>query len=197
MPRQSTWAPANRSESGTASNESVPVREVAILFALPACLAGCETLEVVHGGPVPPATARQAVVPAPSAPRAKIAREEERSTFPLEQSSRAEAAAVGPESHSKPVEPLLTAAVYYFEEGKYGKAEALLRSTLEEGVATREQQTRAHKYLAFVYCVTERKVQCRREFSRALRADPQFGLSAAEAGHPTWGPVFRAVKASR
>jgi hypothetical protein len=97
----------------------------------------------------------------------------------------------------KPAGPLLTAGVFHFEEGNYATAETLLRSSLQTGLATSTQRARAHKYLAFIYCVTERRTQCRQEFVQALRADPQFSLTAAEAGHPTWGPVFRAVKTSR
>jgi hypothetical protein len=27
--------------------------------------------------------------------------------------------------------------------------------------------------------------------------DPAFSLTAAEAGHPSWGPVFRKLKAAK
>ena len=33
--------------------------------------------------------------------------------------------------------------------------------------------------------------------SRALELDPKFELSAAEAGHPIWGPIFRGLKAKQ
>ena len=56
---------------------------------------------------------------------------------------------------------------------------------------------RAHKYLAFIDCVSERIPACRDEFRKALRIDPGMELSTAEAGHPIWGPVFYAVKAGR
>lgn len=48
----------------------------------------------------------------------------------------------------------------------------------------------AGKYLAFVYCVTERQVLCRQAFDHVLSIDPRFRLAPAEAGHPQWGPVF-------
>ena len=38
---------------------------------------------------------------------------------------------------------------------------------------------------------------CRDEFRKALGADPALELEPAEAGHPVWGPIFRAVKAGR
>ena len=67
-------------------------------------------------------------------------------------------------------------------------------SALVNGLASRTDQARAYKYLAFIYCVTERVPQCRQEFSNAITAEPKFTLTAAEAGHPTWGPVYRSVR---
>ncbi|HLT27099.1 MAG TPA: TssQ family T6SS-associated lipoprotein [Zeimonas sp.] len=48
----------------------------------------------------------------------------------------------------------------------------------------------AGKYLAFSYCVTERRVLCRKAFDHVLSLDARFRLTPAEAGHPLWGPVF-------
>jgi Tfp pilus assembly protein PilF len=92
---------------------------------------------------------------------------------------------------------LLAAGIGQFEEGNFVQAERLLRSSIAAGLSTRARRARAHKYLAFTYCVTNRTVQCREEFSQALRADPSFTLTAAEAGHPTWGPAFRSVSQGR
>lgn len=94
-------------------------------------------------------------------------------------------------------EPLLTYGVFEFEEGNYAEAERLLRLSLATGLPTRASRARAHKYLAFTYCVTHRVPQCREEFSRALGVDPGFTLTAAEAGHPTWGPAFRSIDRDR
>jgi hypothetical protein len=55
----------------------------------------------------------------------------------------------------------------------------------------------ANKYLAFISCVSGRDRQCRAYFRRALELNPSFELEPAEAGHPTWGPVFRNVKGRR
>ena len=44
---------------------------------------------------------------------------------------------------------------------------------------------------------TVRVAACHEEFRKALRLDPGLELGAAEAGHPIWGPVFRAAKAGR
>ena len=55
----------------------------------------------------------------------------------------------------------------------------------------------AHKHLAFINCVSGRTSACREEFRKALAIEPGLDLPPAEAGHPTWGPVFRSVKAGR
>jgi Tfp pilus assembly protein PilF len=98
---------------------------------------------------------------------------------------------------ARSAEDLLAAGVAQYEEGNYAQAQRLLQSSLAEGLSSRTNQARAYKYLAFIYCVTDRSAQCRQEFSNALNADPKFTLTAAEAGHPTWGPVFRSVSRGR
>jgi Tfp pilus assembly protein PilF len=112
-------------------------------------------------------------------------------------------AAIDPDaSQPKPqitrsAEDQLAAGVAQYEEGNYAQAERLLQSSLAEGLGARTSQARAYKYLAFIYCVTNRIAQCRQEFSNALNADPKFTLTAAEAGHPSWGPVYRSVSRGR
>jgi tetratricopeptide (TPR) repeat protein len=54
-------------------------------------------------------------------------------------------------------------------------------------------QLKAAKYLAFSYCVSDQRNQCRFAFERALQIDPEFRLDSAEANHPLWGPVFAQV----
>ena len=98
---------------------------------------------------------------------------------------------------TRSAEDLLAAGIAQYEEGSYGQAQRLLQSSLAEGLATRASQARAYKYLAFIYCVTDREPQCRQEFSNAFSADPKFSLAPAEAGHPVWGPVFRSVSRGR
>jgi len=90
----------------------------------------------------------------------------------------------------------LSAGIKGYEDGKYAHAAKLLQASLDAGLSPADQ-VKAHKYLAFVHCVSGRQRQCRDEFGAALKIDPAFELSAAEAGHPTWGPVFRSVKGRR
>jgi len=94
-------------------------------------------------------------------------------------------------------EASLAAGIAQFEEGNYPQAQRLLQQSLNEGLPNRATQARAHKYLAFTYCVTNRTPQCRQEFTNALNVDAKFTLTAAEAGHPTWGPVYRSVSKGR
>jgi Tfp pilus assembly protein PilF len=91
-------------------------------------------------------------------------------------------------------EARLKSGIQLYEQGNYAQAQRTLQGSLNEGLASRTDQARAYKYLAFIYCVTDRIAQCRQEFSNAIAADPKFTLTPAEAGHPTWGPVFRSVR---
>lgn len=98
---------------------------------------------------------------------------------------------------TRSADELLTAGVAQYEEGNYAAAQRLLQSSLAEGIPTRASQARAYKYLAFIYCVTDRAAQCREQFNNAFSADPGFALTPAESGHPSWGPVYRSVSRGR
>ena len=84
-----------------------------------------------------------------------------------------------------------------YEEGEYKTAAKQLQAALDLGLDVKRDQAKAHKYLAFITCVSGREKPCRDEFHKALDADPRFDLEPAEAGHPVWGPVLRSVKAER
>ena len=91
--------------------------------------------------------------------------------------------------------PALSAGVAQFEEGRYPEATRSLNTALELGLASTADLARAHKYLAFIDCVTNRVPQCREEFARALEANPSLELEPSEASHPIWGPVFKSARA--
>jgi Tfp pilus assembly protein PilF len=93
-------------------------------------------------------------------------------------------------------EPALAAGIRNYDDGAYAKSSKDLRTALELGLWDSDR-VRAHKYLAFIYCASGDEHGCRAEFRLALDIDPQMQLSPAEAGHPIWGPVFRAVKSRR
>ncbi len=92
-------------------------------------------------------------------------------------------------------EPYLWQGIAFYEEGNYRAASRRLLFALEEGLTVADR-VQAHKYLAFIACVSGRQITCREEFEIALKLDPSFELDAAEAGHPIWGPVFRSAKAA-
>ncbi len=83
----------------------------------------------------------------------------------------------------------LAEGVGLYDAGDFGGAiRALNAPEIEQSdLATRVE---AGKYLAFSYCVTNRRTLCRRTFDRVLAIDSDFALKPAEAGHPLWGPVF-------
>jgi len=90
---------------------------------------------------------------------------------------------------------LLDSGVRQYDEGNYKLAARNIQGALDAGLTSRSQ-ARAHKYLAFIACVSGQQAQCREEFRQALTITPNLELRPEEAGHPTWGPVFRSVKAS-
>lgn len=89
----------------------------------------------------------------------------------------------------------LSVAVINYENASLKTSEKKLLNTLHSNFLSKHDQVIAHKYLAFIYCTSQRKRQCRTEFRKALKIDPAFDLTPAEAGHPLWGPVFHAEKA--
>ena len=91
-------------------------------------------------------------------------------------------------------ESMLDSGIREYEDGEYKLAARTIQGALDAGLTTRSQG-RAHKYLAFMYCIAGQPAQCREEFRKGLEADPRLELTAAEAGHPMWAPVFKSVKA--
>lgn len=91
----------------------------------------------------------------------------------------------------------LSTGLKSYENGQYQAAAKHLQNALNKGLTFKSDRITAHKYLAFMYCVSERQKQCRAEFREALEIDSDFELSPAEVGHPLWGPVYREVKAER
>jgi len=92
------------------------------------------------------------------------------------------------------VEQKLEIAVKEYEEGNYVTAMNALEAVLATKTASRAQKVRANKYMAFISCISSREKSCREYFKNILEINPEFNLSAAEAGHPIWGPVFKNVK---
>lgn len=98
-------------------------------------------------------------------------------------------------------EQALKEGISSYDEGRYAEAGAYLRGAVNAGSLAPGSQVTARKYLAFIYCTSGDKAACRAEFKKIFGLNPQFRLSASEAGHPAWEPVYReelaAVKAKK
>ncbi len=92
-------------------------------------------------------------------------------------------------------ESMLDQGIRQYDNGDYRIAARTIQAALDEGLTTRSQ-ARAHKYLAFIDCISGQQSQCRDQFRKALEIDPGMQLRAEESGHPIWGPVFKSAKAS-
>ena len=93
----------------------------------------------------------------------------------------------------RPAERALLAGLRAYDDGQYTAAEQQFQSALAAGLASARDRAAAHKYLAFIYCTSQRVPACEAAFRAARAADPSFALDAAERGHPLWGPVYRRV----
>ncbi len=104
-------------------------------------------------------------------------------------------ASKGAISKGGPAEQKLSSGIKNYNEDDFKASIAALQGALDLGLSSKGDQVSAHKYLAFIYCVSKREKQCRAEFRKALEINPAFDLQPAEAGHPLWGSVFRSEKA--
>ena len=92
-------------------------------------------------------------------------------------------------------EQLLSDGVVKYDSGEFPAAHRLLEASLKEGLKAKEDQVKAMKYLAFTLCLQEKYRDCRNEFVKIYEVDPNFDLTPAEAGHPSWTKTFAAAKA--
>lgn len=149
----------------------------ALLLALTACA------QLRPPAPAPPPVAPQPVVAAPEpapAPAPEPAAPQPPPPSIVELASR-------------PAEQALLAGLRAYELGQYKRAERTLGKALKAGLDSPKDRAAAHKTLAFIYCTSKRRKQCEAAFRAARSADPGFALNKAEAGHPTWGPVYRRI----
>jgi Tfp pilus assembly protein PilF len=136
-----------------------------------------------------------------SAGRERQCREEFRKALAADPTMRLDAAEAGhpvwgPVFRSLSGPGALSAGLRLYEEGDYEASAKDLQGAIDLGVPEKER-TNAHKHLAFIHCASNRERQCRDEFRKALAIDPALELAPAEAGHPVWGPIFRALKAGK
>ncbi len=90
----------------------------------------------------------------------------------------------------------LADGLHDYDAGSFDASEKEFRAALERGLADPRDVAAANKYLAFIACAFNRLAECGEHFHAAFVADPAFGLSSAESGHPVWGPVYRRVAAA-
>ncbi len=88
----------------------------------------------------------------------------------------------------------LATGLRQYDTGDYESALRSFAASLDHGLLPRADQSVARKHMAFVHCLSGREAPCRDEFRKAFEIDPAFALTAAEDGHPIWGPVYRSVR---
>ncbi len=88
----------------------------------------------------------------------------------------------------------LSLGIRAYEDGDYRNSTRLLQSALASELFLTSDKVAAHKYLAFMHCAQSREKACRDEFRKVLELNPDFQLTPAESGHPSWGPVFNSLK---
>ncbi len=91
----------------------------------------------------------------------------------------------------------LAQAIKIYEDGDYTTAAVIFQHALQNGLGSKHDQAQVYKYLAFIHCISDREKPCHDAFKKAFEIDPAFKLLPAEAGHPVWGPVFRAVQSGQ
>ena len=104
------------------------------------------------------------------------------------------APAAPPEPQPPALQVQLADGIRLFDQGEFYAAVGRLRNLPDVNSAPVETQTTALKYLAFSYCVTNRRTLCQQQFEAALKLDPKFELAPAERGHPIWKVVFERAK---
>jgi tetratricopeptide (TPR) repeat protein len=93
-----------------------------------------------------------------------------------------------------PAQQKLAEGIKDYEAGRYKESLDALQASLKAGLPAKTDELRAHKYVAFTYCLTQRARQCRIEFRQIFKLDPAFELLPSEAGHPAWASIYRSEK---
>ena len=95
------------------------------------------------------------------------------------------------EAMTRPAEQALVVGLRAYDDANYPEAEKQLNEALQKGLQSNKDRAAAHKFLAFIYCTSNRSKECEAAFRAARLADPNFALSKSEAGHPQWGLVYK------
>lgn len=92
-------------------------------------------------------------------------------------------------------EQMLQDGLVKYDSGDYDASLRILENALKEGLKEKTDQVRAMKFVAFSLCLKERFPQCRAAFVKIYDVNPEFDLTPAEAGHPSWTKTFAGAKA--
>jgi tetratricopeptide (TPR) repeat protein len=92
-------------------------------------------------------------------------------------------------------EQILADGMVKYDAGDYEAALKLYEAALKEGLKEKRDQVRAMKYSSFCLCLKDRYRDCRASFMKIYEVEPNFDLTPAEAGHPSWTRTFASAKA--
>jgi Tfp pilus assembly protein PilF len=92
-------------------------------------------------------------------------------------------------------ETMLQEGLVKYDTGDYDAALRLLEGALKEGLKDKAEQVRAMKFVAFSLCLRDRFATCRSAFLKIYEVNPDFDLTPAESGHPSWTRTFSSAKA--
>lgn len=91
-------------------------------------------------------------------------------------------------------EQLFDRGMAQYDAGDFEAAVGLLDAAVKEGLPARTDTVKALKHTAFSLCLLERYAECRGEFMKIFEVDPEFDLTPAEAGHPSWSRSFASAR---
>jgi len=92
-------------------------------------------------------------------------------------------------------ERMMSDGLVKYDAGEFTEARELLEGALKEGLKQKSDRVKAMKFVAFTLCLQNHWSKCRAEFIGIYDVDPDFDLTPAEAGHPSWTKTFASAKA--
>jgi tetratricopeptide (TPR) repeat protein len=92
-------------------------------------------------------------------------------------------------------EQMLADGLVKYTAGDFDAAIRLLEAAQKEGLAEKADKVRAMKHVAFSLCLKGEYSKCRAQFIKIYDVDPEFDLTPAEVGHPSWTKTFASAKA--
>lgn len=103
-------------------------------------------------------------------------------------------APAAPPAARSAAQKLLDDGLAKYNNGDFAGAAATLEKAVAEGLPEKDEQVNALKHAAFSFCLLSKWAQCRGAFNRIYEVDPDFELTAAESGHPSWRNTYLAAR---